>query len=148
MSSGGSSAIAAAMSARWRSPPESSPERWPCARTRVGHADRGEELEHPSAALRPGHPFVEAQRVVDLAADRAQRVERDERVLQDEADVAAADAAPLAFAGTPSSRPPMRSVLDSAREPRPGQAEQRARGDALARAGLADDRDALAATRS
>ena len=61
-------------------------------------ADQVQQLDRPLLALAPRAPVVEPQRLVDLLADRPQLVERDERVLEDEADVLAAQAAPVAVA--------------------------------------------------
>ena len=60
------------------------------------HADPGEQLEHAVAHARGAvAPAVQAQRLGDLRADRAQRIEGDERVLQDESDIPAAHPPPL-----------------------------------------------------
>jgi hypothetical protein len=111
-------------------------------RLRVGHPHLGQRLEGSCPSLPRREPRVEAQGVVDLAADRPQRVERDERVLQHEADPGPADATPsrLAEGGEVGV-----AEREAARRDGPvGEAEQRARRDALARAGLADHGDALA----
>src|SRR6185312_12949274 len=92
--------------------------------------------------LRP--PVVQPQGLVDLLADRPQLVERDERVLEDEADILAPQAAPVAVlereqVATAELQPVGADVRAAASQP-----DQGAGGDALARARLADDRQALA----
>ncbi len=119
MSSGGSRAIAAAMSARCRSPPESSPERRraansgsgmptearsSCTRARRSGWDIRSWMRSGSSISRPtgrsGSSETSAScRMRPTSRPRMRRHSRSP--------------------ASPSSRPPMRSVLDSAREPRP-----------------------------
>ena len=82
----GCRAIAEAISARWRRPPESSWGRWRSTVRGVGHADLGEQLECSGSAGGRGSDTVQLQRLDDLVADRPQRVEGDERILQHEPD--------------------------------------------------------------
>ncbi len=86
---------------------------------------------------------MQPERLRDLGADRAQRIERDERVLQDEADIPPPDSTPL-----PCCEAADVLLVDLERRGlddrvAPGQPDQRARRDALARSGFADDRHAL-----
>src|SRR5262249_2341176 len=84
----------------------------------------------------------------DLAADRAQRVQRTERVLQHQTDPGPADVAPGAR-GQPRQVGPVEAELA---RPYPGgtsgQADDRTGGDALAGSRFADQRQALTAVHS
>ena len=66
----------------------------PGGECRIRDAGVGEQLEHPGTPGARSELGVQPQRVVDLPPDGAQRVEGDQRVLQDEADLLAPDAAP------------------------------------------------------
>ena len=100
---------------------------------------------HRSPGAAAVAPAVQPQRLGDLAADRAQRVERDQRVLQDEADLARRGCRASRRSARPSSRVPSQLQPVGARRASasPVEPDQGAGGDALARAGLADDRQAL-----
>ena len=121
----GSSAIADAISARWRRPPESWSGRCRARSAGFGHAHAREQLEHLAVAGRAVVPAVQAQRLGDLGADRAQGVERDERVLQDESDIPAR--APGATRARRSSRDVLAVQLQFARlddRPAAGEADE------------------------
>ena len=66
------------------------------ARLRIGNADRGQEVEHALAGLAAGHAPMLRQCLADFGADGLERIERNQGVLQNKADMAAAHAAPLA----------------------------------------------------
>jgi hypothetical protein len=68
---------------------------------RLWDAHRAQQLDRPLAPGHPGAPPVQLQRFGDLVADPAELVEGDHGVLQDEADLAAADSppGPLRLAG-------------------------------------------------
>ena len=109
---------------------------------RVGHAHLGERLQGPLPPLTGREAGVQPERVVDLPADRAERVERDERVLQHQAHPGAAHPTPgtLAEAGEVGVAERQAAGVDRAA----GEPQQGARRHALARARLAHDRHALA----
>ena len=146
MSSRGRSATAEAMSARWRMPPESSSGalRRPQLPARAGPTSSSSSITRCCRSRRPSGG-VQAERVGDLAPDRPQRVERRR--------------------GRPASTRPIsrprrlrsrrgRGIQDVGAveaergcrhpRPRPGEPQHGPRGDALARAGLADEGEALA----
>nr|BFF18207.1 hypothetical protein GCM10025730_17280 [Promicromonospora thailandica] len=110
----------------------------------VVQADAAQQLEGALASGGGAEVGVQGEGVADLAADRAQGVERDECVLRDEAHGAAAQP-PQASPGQAEHRLARHGQLgggDAGAFAR--QAEDAARADALARAGLTDDRHALA----
>ena len=91
--------------------------------------------------LRPVGP----DRLDDLGADPVDRVERGHRVLEDHRDLGAAHLLQLALARRRAA--PARAAAPSPRSSRSRERDQphdRLRGDALARARLADDRQHLA----
>ena len=91
-----------------------------------------------------GHLEVDEQGLHHLLADREDRVERGHRLLEDHRDVAAADLAHLLGREREQVAP---VEGDAALRHPPGlgeQAHDRERGDRLAAAGLADDRDDFA----
>ena len=91
----GSRAMAMAMSTRCRMPPDSSCGYWRARSLRVGEPDAVEQLERPGAAIvRRSRAPVDAEHLADLGADRLHRVERDARVLRDQADPRAAHRLP------------------------------------------------------
>jgi hypothetical protein len=110
----------------------------------VGQAHPFQELDGARAARGGVEAGVQGERVADLAADRPQGVQRDERVLRDEADGAAAQPA-QAPSGQREHVLPGDGQLGGG-HPRtlPSEADDAAGGDALARTRLTDDRDALA----
>jgi hypothetical protein len=87
---------------------------------------------------------VQAERVADLATDGTQGVERRERVLEDEPDAGSADAPPLAR--TRGAQVPPADLEHVGGDARTGarEAEEAARGHALAGSRRADEREALA----
>ena len=66
----------------------------PGSEGRIRDAGVGEQLEHTGASSGRSELGVQAQRVVDLPPDGAQRVQGDQRILQDKTDLLPADAAP------------------------------------------------------
>ena len=65
------------------------------AHLRVRDADHAEHLDSPPPRLAGGDPGVEQDRLLDLAADGRHRVEARHRLLEDHADLAAAQRAHL-----------------------------------------------------
>ena len=65
----------------------------------VADADLLEQLEHADARRRVAHALVELQHLADLALDGVERVERRHRLLEDDADIIAADAPEILVAG-------------------------------------------------
>lgn len=63
----------------------------------IGNIDKVEKLDGPFARLTPVDFFMDAQDFDNLFADRQNRVQRGHRLLEDHADIAAANAAPLPF---------------------------------------------------
>ena len=120
----------------------------PGARLRLGNADCGERRVDRFVELAGAEAAMLADHVADLAADRAQRIERRARILEDDADLATAEAGPAA--------PLWSGQVDAAEgEPLGAQAGRRAEDagnrmceQRLARAALADKCDDLAARRS
>ena len=108
-------------------------------------ADRVQHLHRQPPGLLVANPLaVGADRLDDLVADPVDRVEGGHRVLEDHRDPVAPDPSQLGLARVQqllATQP--RGALDP-RVRRAGQAEDRLRGDALARARLADDRQYLA----
>ena len=86
------------MSARCRRPPESWCGYSSHASLRLRDADGVEQLDGAGARRPPRRATVDAQRLLDLAADREDRVERGHRLLEDEPDLGAADLLHLALA--------------------------------------------------
>nr|BFE70449.1 hypothetical protein GCM10020092_037500 [Actinoplanes digitatis] len=144
ISSGGASAIAEAIRARWRSPPESSYGR--CAAFTSGSGTPTEPSSSIAFAdrLGAGAPAVQPQRLGHLVPDPAERVERDEGVLEDEADPAAAHAAPGPLGGAQQVGAGEVDPVRADPAAGAGQADQGAGGHALAGPGLADDDKAAA----
>jgi hypothetical protein len=65
---------------------------------RVGDADEVEQLDHPVPQRLPPQVGVQPQRLLQVGADRQDRIEREERILEDHRDHAAADPPQLALA--------------------------------------------------
>ena len=86
---------------------------------------------------------MHVERFADLGADAAEGVERAQRVLQHEGEAATADAAPLALREAPEVDVAPAEALGLDGRAGTGDAEQGPGRHALARTGLADDRDAL-----
>ena len=119
------------------------------AQVRLGTPTLGQQLDSPRRPRAAAGPGVQPQRLADLAAHRPQRVERDQRVLEDEARCPAAHPAPVPLAGVPNAvRAAEFQAHPAGHEGADRSADQRAGGHGLAGAGLADDRDALAAAGS
>ena len=113
----------------------------PGAQLRLRDGDRGQQLLNAGGALRGGHS-VRAQRLGDLGAHRAQRIQGDQGVLQHIADAAAAQVAELLGGRLEHVDPHVqggRGDLGAV----PVQAEQAAGGHGFAGAGFADDAEAL-----
>ena len=97
-----------------------------------------------SRASRLPRPAALAQRLGDLVADREHRVQAGRRVLEDHRDLAAAQRRELGRLEAPSRSSPRQQDLAAEDLARVGhEAQQRAQGDALAAAGLADQADGL-----
>jgi hypothetical protein len=109
----------------------------------VRQAHALEELDGARAARGGVEPGVQGERVADLAADRPQGVQRDQRVLRDQADGAAAQPAQAPPGQREHVLPVHAELRGRDLRPLPGQTDDAARGHALARARLADDRHAL-----
>ena len=116
----------------------------PRPRRRVRDADRLHQLHRALRTCGPAHPAVDRQHLGDLGADLGRRVERAHRVLEDHAGTRAAYAPQRAFAAADQLGAAERRRAGGARAVGQ-QAQQRERGEALAAAGLADERDGLAA---
>jgi hypothetical protein len=105
-----------------------------------------EQFQRAPARLGGGHGFVPAYRFDDLRADRIDRVQRQQRLLEDHRRHFAAEIHELARCVIVStSRPATRTWPAHARAALGMQAQQGAHGHALARARFADQRDHLAA---
>ena len=144
MSSLGWQASAAAISARWRSPPDS----W-CGYSSTRRCGSGTRTASSSSmararAARPASQAVDLERLGDLAADRVDGIERRHRLLQDQADLAAADRAhrPLVERQEVAPVEPHRAADDPSR--RVDQTQDRQRRQRLAAARLADQGQRLA----
>ena len=108
-------------------------------------ADLLEQRDRAARARGLAHREVRANRLDDLAADRVERIERGERVLEHRADLAAADPAHLRVRQAVDA-PAVEADLaagDAAR--RVDEPDDRRPGDRLAGAGLADHAEHLAA---
>src|SRR5262249_2386422 len=111
---------------------------------RVRDADELEQSVGARNPLRRCRRAVRLQYLLDLDADPQHRVEAVERVLENDADAAAAHGAQLALA-----EPQQVATLEQSRAAgdaggRAEQAEQGGRADALARAGFADEAEGFA----
>jgi hypothetical protein len=114
----------------------------PGTHLRLGYADGGQQLDDALGPQPAVSPAMQLERLGDLGSDPPQLVERDQCVLQHEADLLATDPAPGSLAeraqvGAAELDPVGRDPGVPTREP-----DQGACGDALAGAGLADDRQA------
>ena len=110
---------------------------------RVGDADGGERFDRLGACLALARPVVGAVDIGDLVADLDQRVERGAGVLDDQADLAAADPAQLVVARVEQA---LALVAHRALGDPPGRADEADHGERcrrLARARLADEADEL-----
>ena len=114
------------------------------APARLRDADEVQHLDGAVLRRPPLEAFVQAQRLAQLASDRQHRVEAGHRLLEDHADVVAADVAHRALG--------QRQEIAALEPDRAGdlagrlgdEAQDRVRGDGLAAAALADDRQRLA----
>ena len=106
-------------------------------------SDRVEQLEHPPGPARSTKSGVQPQRISDLSADRPQRIERDQGILQHQADVLASSSLPCAIGQPQNALPAELEPVGTDPGIRTGQTEQAAGGHAFARAGFADDGEAL-----
>ena len=144
MSRSGLQVIAMAIIARWRMPPENSCGYMLARLAASGMPDQVEHLDGALLGVLLAEALVDPGHLADLTADGVHRVQGGERVLEDHGDLAAADLAPLLLAhgeevaGLPQDLALVH--LDGGQE-----AEDRHRGDRLAGARLADDREHLAA---
>ncbi len=110
----------------------------------VGDADPLEQVPGDRHGGLARHLLVPLQDLGDLAADRDDRVQRGERVLEDHRDVAAAAVAQVGV-GEPEQVGSLEERLALDRVPAAGeQPHDRERGDRLPAAGLADEADGLA----
>jgi hypothetical protein len=110
---------------------------------RVADADVVQKLEDPRAGLRTGQALMEGEAFADLPVDGVQRIEARHRLLEDEADVVAAEPAQGGLGGG--------GDLGAAVADRAGdvgvvgqQADGGKRRHGLARAALADERQRFA----
>ena len=118
----------------------------------VRDLDLGQQLEHAGAALGGGHVEVDLQRLADLEADAVDRRQRAHRLLEDHRDLAAADVADGAAARVEAGEVGGGAVGAVEADLAGGDAagavddlQDRAGGDRLARARLADDAEGPAA---
>jgi hypothetical protein len=109
----------------------------------VADADLVEELDNAGPGAVAGKPLVQREALADLLLDGVERVQRRHRLLEDEADVVAADAAQGAFGGAEHLGV---AVADAAGDlgVLGQEADGGEGGHGLAGAGLADDRHRLA----
>ena len=140
MSSFGSHDRAIAIITRWRMPPDISCGYCLTRRSGDGMPTRPERLDRPVPGLLLADLLVELDLLGDLVADREDRVQARQRLLEDHRDVVAADLAHL----VDRHRQDLAAVepdlaLDDLGRRDVEQAHDRERGDALAGAGLADD---------
>ena len=113
------------------------------ATIRIGNADQAQELDGSRARLSAGDRIVGLDQLDDLPPDPVEGMEARQRILEDHRDAAPAHGAQL-------GRRHREEVLPSedrpARHPRPaGEPHHGLGGDALPRAGFADDAEDLAA---
>ena len=80
-------------------------------RSGLWHADCGEQLDALGGRARPGRPSRAGAGSRRSRADGTQRIERDERVLQDEPDLPPAHAAPLAVGRSERTSRPSQAEL-------------------------------------
>ncbi len=110
---------------------------------RVGDTDDGHQLQCPCTALAATEAGMSAEIFLDLQSDRQHRIERRHRLLENHRDFAAADAPELLVGhGDQVAAAPLDAAGDLARltdQPHDG-----AQGNALSRAGFADQADDFA----
>ena len=113
---------------------------------RVRQADQAQQLQHPGAGLGLAHALVQRQHLADLLLDRVQRVQRGHRLLEHHRDLVAADLAQHLLRRAEQLLAAIAdAALGVARAGIGQQLQDRQRGDRLARAALADQRQGLAA---
>jgi len=115
-------------------------------RTHLGIGDTRlcKEFEHTRPPLDGSQACVEPQRVIHLPSDKLKRIEGDKCVLADGAHNGTAkffECAPVEPGDVPTAHP--KSIGEN-KATRASQPNQRARGHTFARAGLTDQRQALA----
>ncbi len=91
MITSGSLAIAIAIITRWRMPPENSCGKASARSAACGMPTSVEQLDAPLARRLPRDVVVDADGLGELVADRVDRRERRQRVLEDHRDALAAD---------------------------------------------------------
>ncbi len=111
---------------------------------RIGDADGAQHFHRLLRRLAARHVAVADQHVGDLAADRADRIERGARILKDHGDVAPAHFGELTGLGVEKIEPAEHGVSGRDAAGRIENAHHRIGGDRLARSGFADQRDGLA----
>src|SRR5690606_2945636 len=112
---------------------------------RALQAHQAQQFQSAGARLRPAHAAVQHQGLADLPVDGVQRIERGHRLLEDDADAVAAHLAQGRLVGADQLAPVQAHA--AARVPRlriRQELQDRERGDRLARAALADQRERLA----
>src|ERR1051326_5943283 len=112
----------------------------------IGNPDLAQQLDHPRAraAVGGGAP-VQQQDLGDLSFNRVERIERGHRLLKDDRDIGAAHLADFALIETQQVAALEQDRAGGMARGRIGQKlHHRERGDRLAGAGLAHERDGLA----
>ena len=149
ISSRGSQASAMAIITRWRMPPDSSCGYWPSRRSGSGMRTWRRRSSARVARRLAAQAPVDAQALGQLPADGEDRVQRRHRLLEDHADLVAADGAHQIVVGAAQLDPLAAAVeeqaaagdLAAAELDEPHQAQRRHR---LARPALADEAHGLA----
>ena len=114
------------------------------AARRIGDADGAQHVDRLGRRVAPRHVAVADQHVGDLAADRADRIERGARILEDHRDLAAAHVGKLAGLCREQIEPAEHGTAGGDFAGGIENAHHRIGGDRFARAGFADQRDGLA----
>ena len=113
---------------------------------RIGNADLRQQFQRPCPRHRAANAAVQLQNLADLRLDGVQRIERGHRLLEDDRNVVAADAADLALRQVEQFAALEADGAGGMRRGRIGQQLQdRQRADRFARTGFADQRHAFAA---
>ena len=139
ISTSGSLAIAIAIIARWRMPPENSCGYWRARVVGLRDADQVEQLDGPAAGLPVVDVLVRLDHLGDLVADLVHRVQRGQRVLEDHRELLAPDAALDSSCRAPSSSWPRNFAEPVIVARLRQQAHRGEHRDRLARARLAHD---------
>ncbi len=111
-------------------------------RCRIGQLDAREQLPRGRRGLPPAEPSVDAQRLGDLGTDRHDRIQRRRRLLEDHGQAIATEPTKLRFRQCQQIASPV-ADLAARRKRRWQQSHHGQRRQRLARAGLADQPDAL-----